>query len=96
MLVYMPLLVVIPASYIIHRVATPLRPWVGIKKDRCIIVAHCTCMAGIEEACSHVAGLLEANTSFRCKTSCSYLHHFMLMVTPSFQDSSYEPIAFLI
>ena len=45
--------------------ATPLIPWVGVKRDRCIIVAHCTCMAGIREACSHVAGLLltlEANT----------------------------------
>ena len=56
--------------------ATPLRSGVGVKKDRCIIMAHCTCMAGIG---SHVAGL--------------YLYHFMLMVTPSLQDVSYEPIS---
>ena len=30
-------------SILYHSQSTPLRPWVGIKKDRCIIVAHCTC-----------------------------------------------------
>lgn len=34
--------------------------WVCIeKKDACkIIVAHCTCMAGMSETCNHVAALL--------------------------------------
>ena len=41
-------------------------------------MAHCTCMARIGEACSHDDGLLftlEANTSFRCKTSCTRVVH---------------------
>lgn len=38
----------------------PLRPWVLIRKDGTVVTAHCTCMAGLGEACSHVAALLFA------------------------------------
>ena len=45
--------------------APPLKAWVAIKQTGEILCAHCTCMAGIGEACSHIAALLftaEANT----------------------------------
>ena len=45
--------------------APPLRAWVAIKQTGEVMCAHCTCMAGIGEACSHIAALLftaEANT----------------------------------
>ena len=45
--------------------APPLKAWVAIKQTGEIMCAHCTCMAGIGEACSHIAALLftaEANT----------------------------------
>lgn len=35
-----------------------LRPWVITEPDGNIITAHCTCMAGLWETCSHVAALL--------------------------------------
>ena len=38
----------------------PLRPWIGVQFDGTVICAHCNCMAGAGEACSHVAALLYA------------------------------------
>ncbi|KAK2180565.1 hypothetical protein NP493_437g00005 [Ridgeia piscesae] len=38
---------------------TPHHPWVGLhEKDRVVTAAHCDCMAGLGESCSHVAALL--------------------------------------
>ena len=37
---------------------TPLKPWVIIADDGQVCCAHCTCMAGIAEACTHVGALL--------------------------------------
>ena len=45
--------------------APPLRAWVAIKQTGEVMCAHCTCMAGIGEACSYIAALLftaKANT----------------------------------
>jgi len=36
----------------------PLRPWVGCRDNGEIVCAHCNCMAGAGEACSHIAALL--------------------------------------
>ncbi|MCL4144766.1 UNVERIFIED_CONTAM: hypothetical protein GTU68_057373 [Idotea baltica] len=38
----------------------PLTPWVFAHKDGVIISAHCDCMAGLGETCSHVGALLWA------------------------------------
>ena len=35
-----------------------LKPWVMIKTDGIILGAHCNCMAGFGECCSHVSALL--------------------------------------
>ena len=36
----------------------PLQPWVAAERTGRILAAHCTCMAGLGEACSHIAALL--------------------------------------
>ena len=36
----------------------PLKVWVALKLDGEIMSAHCTCMAGIGEVCSHTAAVL--------------------------------------
>ena len=36
----------------------PLRPWVIAGKDGVVKAAHCTCLVGLGEDCSHVAALL--------------------------------------
>ncbi|XP_046857602.1 uncharacterized protein LOC124451003 [Xenia sp. Carnegie-2017] len=38
----------------------PLTPWVVCEKNGKVLTAHCDCMAGIGESCSHVASLLWA------------------------------------
>lgn len=40
--------------------APPLRPWVIAQKDGVVLAAHCTCMAGLGETCSHVGAVLFA------------------------------------
>ncbi|CAN8024013.1 unnamed protein product [Ixodes persulcatus] len=34
------------------------QPWAVVKKEGTVLSAHCTCMAGLGEACSHVPALL--------------------------------------
>ena len=55
---------------------TPLKAWIVVKHTGEVIAAHCTCMAGVGEACSHVAALLfvlEGNTLLKQQFSCTSL-----------------------
>ena len=38
----------------------PLKPWLAVSNDGCVISAHCTCMAGLGEVCSHIGAVLFA------------------------------------
>ena len=54
--------------------ATPLHPWIAAKRSGMILFSHCTCMAGLGEACSHVAALLftaEARNRLCKEASCT-------------------------
>lgn len=56
--------------------ATPLRPWIVVQKDGEVVTAHCTCMAGLGEACSHIAATLftiEAAVKKVKETACTSL-----------------------
>lgn len=35
-----------------------LEPWLLVTEDGAVLAAHCTCMAGLGEACSHIAAVL--------------------------------------
>ena len=53
---------------------SPLKPWVAAENCGTIICSHCTCMAGLGEACSHIAALLlaiEAHNRLNNNTSCT-------------------------
>ena len=53
--------------------APSLQPWVGVEKDGKVLCAHCTCKAGLGEACSHIAALLfavDANTRITRHRRC--------------------------
>ncbi|XP_076141359.1 uncharacterized protein LOC143123987 [Alosa pseudoharengus] len=39
---------------------TPTQPWIVVHEDGTILAAHCTCKAGLGEACSHAAALMYA------------------------------------
>ncbi|KAH7983161.1 hypothetical protein HPB52_009697 [Rhipicephalus sanguineus] len=52
----------------------PPLPWLLIKPDGEVLCAHCTCMAGLGEACSHVGAVLfylEAAVTRRDGRSCT-------------------------
>ena len=72
----------------------PATPWVVAKKEGTIHCAYCTCMAGLGEACSHIAALLfmlESNTQHKRMLSCTSLPCSWL--PPSFQNVEYAEIA---
>ena len=51
-----------------------LHPWRAAEKIGTIVCAHCTCIAGVGEACSHIAALLfaaETNIQMMKNTSCT-------------------------
>ena len=65
---------------------TPLRPWVAVEKIGSVLCSHCNCMAGLGEACSHIAAVLfalEANMQERKSMSSTSLPCSWL--PPSFQ-----------
>ena len=54
--------------------ATPLKTWFFAEKDRNVCMAHCNCMAGLWDACSHVGALLfavEAGVRIRDSVTCT-------------------------
>ena len=73
--------------------APPLQPWIAAEKDGKILCAHCTCMAGLGEACSHISALLfaiEANTRIRKNTSCT--SNPCSWLAPSIRKVAYAPV----
>ena len=53
---------------------TPLRIWFLAEKCGTVIAAHCDCMAGLCEGCSHVGAVLfavEAGVRIRDATTCT-------------------------
>ena len=54
----------------------PLKVWVVVNDNGVVISAHCTCMAGMGEACAHVGAVLftaEANTKAKHQMSSTSL-----------------------
>ena len=63
----------------------PLRPWVLVGSNGTVLVAHCTCMAGLAETCSHVGAVLhwvETAVRIRDDTPCTSKENKWLMPTP--------------
>ena len=68
---------------------SPLRPWVAIRKNGIVECDHCTCMAGLAETCSHIAGMLYWRLLFAFAAmspapqnqTCGYLHLCLWLAT---------------
>ena len=70
-----------------------LYQWITLENSGAILCAHCTCMAGLGEVCSHVAAvlfLMEANTKINANTSCTSFPCYWL--PPAMQSVPYVPI----
>ncbi|XP_051999340.1 uncharacterized protein LOC127655511 [Xyrauchen texanus] len=53
---------------------TSLKTWIIVKEDGEVIAAHCNCMAGLSESCSHVGAVLfsiEVGVKMRDTASCT-------------------------
>ena len=53
-----------------------LKVWVSVKQSGEVLCAHCTCMAGAGEVCSHIASVLftlDLNTQMKQQFSCTSL-----------------------
>lgn len=69
----------------------PHKPWVALTEEGTVTVAHCTCMAGLGESCSHVAALLFKVEAFArlgltkqacTDVACKWNDDFVKKVTP--------------
>ena len=71
-----------------HRYAAStslLKPWVIIRTNGTVELAHCTCMAGSAETCSHIGAILhrvETAALIRNDTPCISLEDKWLMPAP--------------
>lgn len=72
----------------------PAKPWVAVKHNGSVVCAHCSCMSGLGEACSHIAALLfalEATTAMNKSTTCTSLPCSWL--PPTFQNVPYAELS---
>ena len=70
-----------------------LRPWFAAESTGAIICAHCTCVAGLGEACSHISALLfaaETHTRLVKNITCTSLPCGWL--PPTIQNVAHKPI----
>ena len=71
----------------------PVKPSVAVKQNGIVICTHRACMAGLGEACSHIAALLftlEGNTKMKKNVTCTSLPCSWL--PPSFQSVPYAEL----
>lgn len=69
----------------------PLRAWVLVRANGTVLVAHCTCMAGLAETCSQVGAILhwvETAVRVQSETSCTLKENTWLMPKPM-QETPY-------
>ena len=75
--------------------ASPLHPWVAAERCGIIVCCHCTCMAGLGEACSHIAALMfAAETYNRLNKDVSCISQACTWLPPTnIQNVKYAPIS---
>ena len=72
----------------------PLVPWAIAEANGRILAAHCDCMAGLGETCSHVASLLwaiAAGVDKRDSLTVTQKSAYWVM-PPSIKDVPFQPI----
>ena len=72
----------------------PLTPWVVAEENGKIVAAHCDCMAGLGESCTHVASLLWAiESGVRIRDSMTVTEKKAYWVIPSaVKEAPYAPV----
>ena len=73
----------------------PLDPWLLISGDGTVQSAHCTCMAGLSEGCSHIAAVLfamENGTRITQEAPVTDVPAYWLFPTPAKFASPFQKI----
>ena len=73
----------------------PLDPWLLISEDGTVQSAHCTCMAGLSEGCSHIAAALfamENGTRLTQEASVTDVPSYWIFPTPAKFASQFQKI----
>ena len=73
----------------------PLDPWLLISEDGTVQSAHCTCMAGLSEGCSHIAAVLfamENGTRITQEAPVTDVPAYWLFPTPAKFASPFQKI----
>ena len=73
--------------------ASPLKSWVAAEKCGTILCSHCTCMAGLGEACSHIAALLFAAEAHNRLKDTSCTSQPCTWLSPNMKNVAYAPIS---
>ena len=73
---------------------TPLTTWLLAERDGNVCMAHCYCMTGLCEPCSHVGALLFAiEAGVRMRESVTYTQEKSRWVMPSYlKEIPYIPV----
>ena len=73
----------------------PLTPWIIAKANGQIVTAHCDCVAGVGETCSHVASVLWAlESGVRLRDSMNVTQKRAYWVVPhAIKDVPYAPVS---
>ena len=74
--------------------AAPLLPWIAANKNGTVLCSHCTCMAGLGEACSHIAAILFAIETYnRLSNNDACTSQLCAWLPPTLQNVHFAPIA---
>jgi len=73
--------------------APPLKSWVAAERCGTIICSHCTCMAGLGGACSHIAALLFAAEAHNRLKDTSCTSQPCAWLSPNMKNVAYVPIS---
>lgn len=60
---------------------SPLKVWILANMNGKIVCAHCTCIAGLSETCSHVGAICYAISSFWESNETVILYNFTLSIS---------------
>ena len=72
---------------------TPLSPWIIVEKSGNVLAAHCNCMAGLGESCSHIGAVLfytEYATRIRDSKTCTEEKAYWLL--PGYHAVEYKEV----
>ena len=75
-------------------IETPLHPWSIVENNGNILCAHCNCMAGLGDCCSHVGAVLfyvEFAVNLRDSKTCTKEKAYRLL--PGYKKVEYKPVA---